>query len=98
LHRFYKSICSVKVYKIEEGKRGLPNVHFHVHGPEMKEIAQSLDHALPIVLEYKDQPLDPYALAITSVEKSVHLNRPEHRCIDNNLDPSYDMSMVGKLI
>jgi hypothetical protein len=90
--------CSVDYYKIRHGKQGVPNVHFYIHGPEMKEIAQPLEHSLPIVLEYKDDILNPYAVAITGVEKSVHLNRPQHQCIDNNLDPSYDMSMVGKLI
>jgi hypothetical protein len=61
----------------------------------MKEIAQSLEHALPIVLEYNDEPFYPHAVAIISVDKSVHLNRPQYQCIDNHINPSYDMSTVG---
>jgi hypothetical protein len=63
----------------------------------MKEIAQPLEYARPLVLQYKDDLLNPYEVTITSVEKSVHLNRPQHRCIDNNPGGSYDMSVVGML-
>jgi hypothetical protein len=91
-------LYSVKIYRIKEGKASVPNVHFHVHGPEMKEIAQPLEHARPLVLEYKDDISEPYAATITSVEKSVHLNRPQFRCIDNNLGGSYDVSTVRMLV
>ena len=71
-----------------------PKIHFYVHGPEMKEIAESLDVSIPYVFEYMGGTAEKYSLVITAVEKTVNLDRPQQRCIDNRKYPSYDAAMV----